>query len=104
GVGHADASGGRRERRLDRIGIRNVAAMHVRGALGTEHPGAAAVGVENGREDARRVEIRKTPPVDRAVPGHQRRRAAVADERVITKRGVGLRDYERSSLYACLTD
>ena len=39
--------------------------------------------VEKRAEDARRVEIRKTEPIDGAVARHQRGRPAVADQRVI---------------------
>ena len=49
---------------------------------------AAAVCVEQGGEDARRVEARAAVPVDRAVDGHQRDRVQITDDAVLGDRRV----------------
>ena len=44
---------------------------------------AAFLVIQDGGEDAGRIEVRQTQPIDRAVHGHERRRPQVADYSMI---------------------
>ena len=76
------------ERRLEHVGVGQVSPRDLVRRLGLEREAAASIPVEDGAEDARRVEIGQAEPVDRAVAGHQSRRATVADRRVVPQRRV----------------
>ena len=60
------------------------------GVRGRDAVAAAAVGVEDRGEDARRVEARAAVPVDRAVGGDERDGVQVADDAVLLDRRVPL--------------
>ena len=65
-------------------GIREVQLpAHVVVAVGRDPVEAAALGIEQGREHARRVESGAAEPVQHAIGADQRRRLQVADEPVI---------------------
>ena len=53
-----------------------------------EREGPSAFGIENRREDARRVEVRQAEPVDRPVRPDERHRVEVADDAVLGDRQV----------------
>jgi hypothetical protein len=48
-----------------------------------------AVGVENGTEHARRIEVRKAPLVDRSPGKMSGRCSGIADDRAVPKRSYG---------------
>jgi hypothetical protein len=56
---------------------------------GADREAASFVVVEQGPEHARRVEVGKAEPIDRATPAHQRHRAHVADHAVVLDGFVG---------------
>jgi hypothetical protein len=74
------------EGRLEEVRLLDVAALGVERFVRREREGAATPGVEQAPEDARRVDIRQTEPVDRAVEADERRRAAVSDQPVVADR------------------
>ncbi len=67
-----------------------VAALGLESLHGLEPEGAAALGVEDAREDARRVDVGEAEPVDRAVARDERAGTAVADQGVFADRGVAV--------------
>ena len=72
-------------------GLQDVGAWQIalrRGplALGPDRPGAAALRIEDGGEDAAAVEARQAAPVDRPVEPDERGGAHVADEAVLGER------------------
>ena len=90
-VGHADHALLGNERRLQDVGLGHVAALGGELTRRGEPKAAAALRVENGGEDARRVEIRQAQPVDRAVraqraPRSARRRSRRSHEAVRSRR------------------
>src|SRR6185437_4682823 len=60
-----------------------VLAVRAEAPLGADLEVAAVVPVEQTPEAAVRIEARQATPVDRALPGDERRRVTVADERVV---------------------
>jgi len=56
---------------------------------------AAAVGVQQGREDAGRVEPGTAEPVDRAVPADERCRLQIADQPVVADAGIAVHPFSR---------
>ena len=88
GVGDADHAARRREGRLEDVGVGEVAAGDLVGIFGAQHEATTSLVVEHGREDARRIEVGKTEPVDRAVPADESRRPAVPDRRVVPDRQI----------------
>ena len=87
-VGQADGAGRRGERRLDDVGLRQVAALDGDVADRPDAPGAAALRVQQRGEDRRAVEARPAEPVDRPVGRDECRRSAVGEEGVVADRGV----------------
>ena len=66
------------------VGVRPVELLVPEIVAGRGNPEAPALlVVQDGGEDARRIEVRQTQPVDGAIHPHQRRRAHVADDAVI---------------------
>ena len=87
-VGEADGARRRGERRLDDVGLRQVAALDGDVADRPDAPGAAALRVQQRGEDRRAVEARPAEPVDRPVGRDECRRSAVGEEGVVADRGV----------------
>ena len=87
-VGQADGARRRGERRLDDVGLRQVAALDGDVADRPDAPGAAALRVQQRGEDRRAVEARPAEPVDRPVGRDECRRSAVGEEGVVADRGV----------------
>ena len=79
-----------RERRLEHVRLRQVAAVRPEGRLRGEREAAASTGVKERAEDARRVEVRQAEPVDRPVAGDKRQGAPVADHAVVLDRGIAV--------------
>ena len=89
-VGDADGTRGRRERRLQHVGVREVASLALVGDRGGEREPTTALAVEQCREHARRVEIGQAEPVDRAVTADESGCATVANHRVVADRQVAV--------------
>ena len=79
------------ERGLQHVGVGQIAALHVRGDLGLQREAPPAIGVEDSREHAGRVEVGQAQPVDRPVAGDQRDGSPVPDRGVVTDRDVTAR-------------
>ena len=74
-------------------GVREIQLLaYVVVPVGSDPEMAAAVGIEQRREHARRVEPGKTQPVHRAVCRHQRSRLQVPDQAVIADVGIAGHD------------
>ena len=87
-IGHADASARRLEAALEHRAVVTIATPDDRVARGPDRKMAAAPIVEHPGEQRWRGEGRGAQPVDRARPGDQRRRTAVADHRVVADQGI----------------
>ena len=80
---------GHQEARDEDVGVGQVELLGAPPvAVGRDAEQASAVGVEDRREDARRVEARAAVPVDRPVGAHERDRVQVADQSVLGDRQV----------------
>jgi hypothetical protein len=67
----------------EHVRVRQVHLLHAGGADTAHGEPAAALVVEDGGEDRRRVEPRKAEPVDVAVRGHQGGGVQIADDAVV---------------------
>ena len=77
------------EARDQHVGVRKVELLRAPAVpVGRDTEQAAAVGVEERREDTRRVETRAAVPVDRSVRPDERDRVQIADQAVLSDRQV----------------
>ena len=79
------------ERGLQHVGVGQIASLHLRGDVGLQLEASAAIGVEDRREHAGRIEVGQAQPVDRPVACDQRDGPAVPDRGVVTDRDVASR-------------
>jgi hypothetical protein len=78
-IGETDTALVGSERCLEHVCVWQVPPRCGEGSVGLKREPAAALRVEDGREDGGRVEVRQWEPVDRTVAGDERDGAAVAD-------------------------
>ena len=93
---HLPHSVGHQEARDEDVGVGQVQLLGAPAvAVGRDAEQAAVVGVEDRREDARRVEPRAAVPVDRPVGADERDGVQVADQAVLGDGQVRARDRDR---------
>jgi hypothetical protein len=86
---HLPHSVGHQEARDEDVGVGEVEQLGAPAvAFGRDAEQAAAVGVEDRREDARRVKARTAVPIDRPVGADERHGVQVADQAVLGDRQV----------------
>jgi hypothetical protein len=86
---HLPHSAGHQEARDEDVGVGQVELLGLPAvAVGRDPEQAAAVGVEDRREDARRVEARAAVPVDRPVGADEHDGVQVTDQAVLGDRQI----------------
>ena len=96
-IGHAHGSARGHERGLKHVGPGQVPAPRVERDVGAQLEIATAVGVEEGGEDAGRVEVRQAQPVDATIARDQRDGSAIADHGIVPDRRVAAAGHARVS-------
>ena len=79
------------ERGLQHVGVGQIASLRSGGDLGPQREASTAVGVQDGREHARRVEVGQAQPVDGPVARDQRDGPPVPDRGVVADRDIASR-------------
>ena len=93
-VDHPHRSARGRKGGFEHVRVRHVSARAVEWNRRLNDERAAARGVEDRREHARRVHVREAQPIDGAVARHERGGPAVANQRVVFDRSVTVDAHE----------
>jgi hypothetical protein len=79
------------ERGLQHVAVGQIASRDIRGDLRRQREAPAAIGVQDRREHAGRIEVGQAQPIDRPVTCHQRGGPPVPDRGVVSDRDVAPR-------------